>query len=132
MKKKILAVDDSKAIRFLLQTVFSKNYQVITASDGCSAVNWLTRRNLPDLIIADPNLPDMKEWELIEYLAASGMYGNIPIMVLSALDKKETQQRCKEYGVQQYFLKPFNPLDLVKTVDNFTSIGRKLHESTLL
>ncbi|MEO5998457.1 MAG: response regulator [Chitinophagaceae bacterium] len=132
MKKKILAVDDSKAIRFLLQTVFSKNYQVITASDGCSAVNWLTKRNLPDLIIADPNLPDMKDWELIEYLAASGMYGNIPVMVLSAFDKKETQQRCKEFGVQQYFLKPFNPIDLVKTVDNFTSIGRKLHESTLL
>ena len=36
MKKKILAIDDSKAIRFLLQTVFSKNYQIITASDGCS------------------------------------------------------------------------------------------------
>jgi len=132
MKKKILAVDDSKAIRFLLQTVFSKNYEVITASDGYSAVNWLTRRNLPDLIIADPNLPDMKDWELIEYLAASGMYGSIPVMVLSAFDKKETQQRCKELGVHQYFLKPFNPIDLVKTVDNFTSIGRKLHESTLL
>ena len=132
MKKKILAIDDSKAIRFLLQTVFSKNYEVVTAADGYSAVNWLTRRNLPDLIIADPNLPDMKAWELIEYLAASGMYGNIPVMVLSAFDKKETQQRCKELGVQQYFLKPFNPLDLVKTVDNFTSIGRKLHESTLL
>lgn len=132
MKKKILAIDDSKAIRFLLQTVFSKNYQVITASDGCSAVSWLTKRNLPDLIIADPNLPDMKDWELIEYLAASGMYGNIPVMVLSAFDKKETQLRCKEYGVQQYFLKPFNPVDLVRTVDNFTSIGRKLYESTLL
>lgn len=130
MKKKILAIDDSKAIRFLLQTVFSKNYQVITASDGCSAINWLTKRNLADLIIVDPNLPDMKDWELIEYLAASGMYGNIPVMVLSALDKKETQQRCKDYGVTQFFLKPFNPIELVKVVDSFTSVGRKLHENT--
>ncbi len=132
MKKKILAIDDSKAIRFLLQTVFSKNYQVITASDGCSAINWLTRRNLPDLIIADPSLPDMNDWELIEYLAASGMYGNIPVMVLSALDKKETQQKCKEFGVRQFFTKPFNPIELVKSVDNFTSIGRKVHEISLL
>lgn len=130
MKKKILAIDDSKAIRFLLQTVFSKNYQVITASDGFSAINWLTKRNLADLIIVDPNLPDMKDWELIEYLAASGMYGNIPVMVLSALDKKETQQRCKDYGVTQFFLKPFNPIELVKVVDSFTSVGRKLHENT--
>lgn len=132
MKKKILAIDDSKAIRFLLQTVFSKNYHVITASDGCAAVSWLTKRNLPDLIIADPKLPDMKDWELIEYLVASGLYGNIPVMVLSALDKKETQQKCKEFGVHHFFLKPFNPVDLVKTVDSFTSIGRKIHETTLM
>ncbi len=130
MKKKILAIDDSKAIRFLLQTIFSKNYQVITASDGCSAINWLTRKNLPDLILADPKLPDMKDWELIEYLAASGMYGNIPVMVLSALDKKETQLKCKELGVRQFFTKPFNPIELVKSVDHFTSAGRKLHESS--
>ena len=131
MKKRILAIDNSKAIRFLLRTVFSKNYQVITAADGCSAINWLTKRDLPEIIIADPNLPDMKDWELIEYLTASGMYGNIPIMVLSALDKKEIQQKCKEFGVSQYFTKPFNPIELVKSVDNFTSIGRKMHESSL-
>jgi len=131
MKKKILAIDDSKAIRFLLQTVFSKNYQVITASDGCSAISWLTKRNLPDLIIADPNLPDMKDWELIEYLAASGMYGNIPVMVLSAFDKKETQLKCKEFGIVQFFLKPFNPIELVKSVDNFMSAGRKLYQGIL-
>jgi len=131
MKKRILAIDNSKAMRFLLNTVFSKNYQVITAADGWSAINWLTKRNLPELIVVDPNLPDMKDWELIEYLTASGMYGNIPIMVLSALDKKEIQQKCKEFGVRQYFTKPFNPIELVKSVDNFTSMGRKMHESSL-
>ena len=131
MKKRILAIDNSKAMRFLLRTVFSKNYQVVTAADGWSAINWLTKRNLPELIVVDPNLPDMKDWELIEYLTASGLYGNIPIMVLSALDKKEIQQKCKEFGVRQYFTKPFNPIELVKSVDNFTSIGRKMHESSL-
>jgi CheY-like chemotaxis protein len=73
----------------------------------------------------------MKDWELIEYLAASGMYGSIPVMVLSALDRKETQLKCKEFGVRQFFIKPFNPIELVKTVDNFTSIGRKLKESAV-
>jgi CheY-like chemotaxis protein len=131
MKKKILAIDDSKAIRFLLQTIFGKNYQVITASDGCSAINWLNRKNLPDLIIADPNLPDMKDWELIDYLAASGMYGDIPVFVLSALDKKETQLKCKEYGVSQFFTKPFNPIDLVKSVDNFSWTGKRVLQNTL-
>jgi len=91
MKRRILAIDDSKAIRFLLQTLLSKNYQVITAADGCSAINWLSQNELPDLIIADPQLPDMQNWELIEQLASSGLYGSIPVIVLSALDQTETE-----------------------------------------
>lgn len=129
MKKKILAIDDSKAIRFLLRTVFNRNYYIVTAADAGSAMFWLTKRNLPDLIIVDPQLPDIKNWELIEYLAASGMYGSIPLMVLSALDKVETQDKCKDLGVEQFFLKPFNPLELVKSVDRFTSVGKKMRES---
>jgi CheY-like chemotaxis protein len=125
MKKKILAIDDSQAIRFLLQTVFAKTYEVFTAADGYSAMSHLTKRNVPDLIIANPRLPDLKDWELIEYLTNSGLYGDIPIMVLSAFDRKETQMKCKEFSVNQFFLKPFNPLDLVKAVDHFTAVRNK-------
>lgn len=121
MKKQILVIDDSKAIRFLLQTVFGKKYQVITASNASAAMNWLTKRNLPDLIVADPQLPDMNDWELIEYLTSSCLYGSIPVAVLSSFDKKETHLKSKELGVKHYFLKPFNPLDLIRTVDNLTS-----------
>lgn len=117
MKRKILAIDDSKAIRFLLQTVLSKEYQVVTAPDGCSAMYWLTQNNLPDLIIADAQLPDMNNWELIEQLTSSGLYNSIPFIVLSSLDKIETQAKCLEYGIQFYFNKPFNPIELMEAVN---------------
>ncbi len=116
MKKRILAIDDSKAIRFLLHTLLSKNYQVITAADGCSAINWLSQNDHPDMIIADPQLPDMQNWELIEHLSTSGLYGSIPIIVLSALDSTETQEKCEELEIRDFFTKPFNPIDLVNTV----------------
>ena len=116
MKKQILAIDDSKAIRFLLQTVLGKEYQVITVPDGYSAMYYLSHRAMPDLIIADPQLPDMENWELIQQLASSGMYGDIPVLVLSGLDKKETEAKCLEYGVTKYFLKPFNPVDLLSAI----------------
>ena len=117
MKKQILVIDDSKAIRFLLQTVLSKNYKVITMPDGCSSMYWLSKRNFPDLIIADPQLPDMENWELIQQLFSNGMYTSIPIMVLSGLDKEETAKHSGQFGVAHFFLKPFNPLDLVREVD---------------
>lgn len=117
MKKNILAIDDSKAMRFLLQTVLGKDYQVITAPDGCSAMYWLSKRNLPDLIIVDAQLPDMQDWELIEQFTSSGIYRDIPLIVLSSLDKGATQAKCLEYGITDHFTKPFNPIDLVEAVN---------------
>lgn len=117
MKKQILAVDDSKAIRFLLQTVLGKEYQVVTVPDGCAAMYWLSKRNFPHLIIADPQLPDMENWELIQQLSSSGIYNSIPVVALSGLSKSETELKCMEYGVQKFFLKPFNPVELVTAVN---------------
>src|SRR5687768_1444322 len=132
MKRQILAIDDSKAIRFLLQTVFGKKYQVITASDGCSAMYWLTKKNLPDLIIADPQLPDMEDWELIQYLRNSGLYGKIPVIILSntKLDKTKAQDYCREMKIEYKFVKPFNPIELIQAVDK-TIKGIKAKEPAL-
>jgi len=118
MKKKILAIDESKAIRFLLQTVLGQKHQVITASDGCSALYWLSKKNLPDVIILDPQLPDMQNWELLEHLKSSGLYGHIPVIVLSSLDAKETAARCKEFEVRHFFQQPFNPVELESAIND--------------
>ncbi|WP_431214297.1 response regulator [Puia sp. P3] len=118
MKKQILAIDDSKAIRFLLQTVLGRSYQVVTVPDGYSAMYYLSNRELPDIIIADPQLPDMEEWELIAQLSTSGLYGEIPLIVLSGLDEEETAARSLQYGAVKYFSKPFNPVDLVNFLGN--------------
>jgi CheY-like chemotaxis protein len=123
MKKQILAVDDSKAIRYLLQTVLGQDYHVVTVPDGFSAVYYLSNRSQPDLIIVDPQLPDMENWELIQQLSTSGMHGGIPVMVLSALAQQETELRCMEYGVVRYFMKPFNPIELLDAVRDLVVTG---------
>jgi len=128
MKKKILAIDDSKAIRFLLQTVLGKEHQVVTAPDGCTAMYWLSKRNIPDVIICDPQLPDMKEWELIEELSTSILYRDIPLMVISSIDKMETNMKCEEYGIADYFMKPFNPVLLLESINGMTG-KKKLGEA---
>ena len=121
MKKKILAIDDSKAMRFLLQTVLSNDFEVITAPDGCSAMYWLSKRNMPDMIILDAQLPDMQNWELVEQLSSSGLYSEIPFVVLSSLDKIETEAKSKEYSVVKTFHKPFNPVLLLDSIRQFFS-----------
>lgn len=116
MKKNILAIDDSKAMRFLLQTVLSKDNHVVTAPDGCTAMYWLSQRNFPDLIIVDAQLPDMNDWELVEQLSTSMLYKDIPIFVLSSLGFEETRDKCQELGVAHFFMKPFDPVILAESV----------------
>lgn len=120
MKKQILAIDDSKAIRFLLQTVLGKEHQVVTAPDGCTAMYWLSKRNIPDLIICDPQLPDMKDWELIEELSTSIVYRSIPVMVISSINNIETKLKCEEFGISEYFMKPFNPVVLLESINKMS------------
>lgn len=121
MRRCILAIDDSKAIRFLLHTVLGKEHQVITAPDACSAMFWLAKKNLPDLIIVDPQLPDVQNWELIAEFSSSAIYRDIPLIVLSSLDKDTTAAKCLKFGISDYFTKPFNPLELNETVKKVMS-----------
>jgi len=121
MKRCILAIDDSKAIRFLLHTVLGKDHQVVTAPDACSAMFWLAKKNLPDIIIVDPQLPDVKDWELIEEFSSSALYRDIPMVVLSSLDKDITAAKCLKYGISDFYTKPFNPLELNETVQKLMS-----------
>jgi len=120
MKKKVLIIDSSKAIRFLLETVLGSDYEVITAADGCSAMYLLSKRILPDLIITDPQLPDLENWELIEQLSESILFRHIPVIVLSSLNQEETSRKCEEHGVVRHFNKPFNPLVLLESINKIS------------
>ena len=119
MKQTILVINDSKAIRFLLQTILSKKYNVISFPDACTTMQWLLRKNIPQLIIADPQLPDCENWELISNLHNSGLYGNIPVIVLSNLSEQEMIVKATEYtNVIKSFSQPFNPLELLEVVES--------------
>jgi DNA-binding NtrC family response regulator len=124
MKQTILVINDSKAIRFLLQTILGKKYNVISFPDACSTMQWLLRKNIPQLIIADPQLPDCENWELISNLHNSGLYGNIPVIILSNLSEEEMIVKATEYtNVIRSFSQPFNPLELLEEVENMVMAG---------
>jgi response regulator RpfG family c-di-GMP phosphodiesterase len=125
MKHTVLVINDSKAIRFLLQTILSKKYNVISFPDTCSTMQWLLRKNIPHLIIADPQLPDSENWELISNLHNSGLYGTIPVVVLSNVSEEEMIVKCAEYtNVVKSFTQPFNPLELLEVVDHLVAAER--------
>jgi CheY-like chemotaxis protein len=112
MKKNVLVIEESKAIRLLLKTVFQDSFQTFCASNASSAINWLSHGNNVNVIIVNPELPDTDSWELVEYLKTSVLYSRIPIIVLSSFEEAEVAAKCREFDIAKYLCKPFNPLDM--------------------
>lgn len=122
MKRKILVITESKAIRFLLQTVLHDQFNTITAAEAADAMYCISQAELPDAIVIDPHLPDTEPWELVEHLKTSGLYKQIPLIVISAQPEDELVSLCLNYNVDAYFHKPFNPIDLKKKLESLTSL----------
>lgn len=117
MKKKLLIIDDSSPIRFLLEAMFSKEYTVFSAPDGLVAMAWLSKGNMADLIITDLAMPNVDGWELLEYLSESQLYKDIPVVVLSGNTNVHLEEVTSLYqNVHEVMRKPFNPIDLLDRV----------------
>jgi CheY-like chemotaxis protein len=116
--KKILVVDDNISMRYLLENILKKSYNVRTADDGLTAMMMLSQGFNPDLILTDINMPSINGWELIVYLKKSMLYKNIPIVVLTSTSLEESKVEVESELIYGCIKKPFEPVDLLHRVSN--------------
>ena len=116
MAKKILIVDDSKAIRQSISYVLEQNgYQVAEAEDGLDALERLEAAPV-DLIITDVNMPNMNGIELIEAVRADTRAAAVPILVLTTESGSSVLEKGKAAGASGWIVKPFSTDKLVAAV----------------
>ena len=112
MKKNILIIDDELSIRILLENYLKKDYDVVTKNDGMDALKWMEEGNIPDLIVADIQMPNLDGYEFIKNIKASGFFKHIPIIMLSGIESSSEKVKCLKLGADDYVVKPFNPEEL--------------------
>ncbi|WP_020529851.1 response regulator transcription factor [Flexithrix dorotheae] len=117
-KQTILIIDDHVSIRKLLEFVLAKDYNVITKQNGLEAIKWIFNKNIPDLIIADIDMPELDGYSFTQQLKAGVFYSDIPIIILSGNDSSDDKIKLLKVGVEDYMVKPFNPKELLIRVDN--------------
>ncbi|GAB1417567.1 response regulator [Bacteroidales bacterium] len=117
MKKKILVIDDELSIRMLLDNFLSKTYEVITKSDGMEGIDWLEKGNMPDLIVADIQMPNMNGYDFIKNIRSSGYFKDIPLIMLSGIESSQEKVKCLKLGANDYMVKPFNPEELAVRIE---------------
>ena len=118
IKRNILVIEDHKSVRLLLDQFLSKHYSVTCKKDGFEGLAWLSYGNLPDLIILDMSMPRLSGLDFLNNIRTSGLFRDIPVLVVSAEEDSRIINKCKELGIEGFIEKPFNPIDLNTKIKN--------------
>ncbi len=118
MKRKILFVDDRTEFRQLTKSILDSEFEVVGAENGIVALAKLQSGYLPDLIITDLLMPVLDGKDFVEQLKISGVWKDIPIIVLSNVDKSDEKIKLIKLGVNDYLEKPYNPAELIARIEN--------------
>jgi DNA-binding response OmpR family regulator len=111
--KKILIVDDEPTLVATLKYNLERdNFQVLSASDGESALNE-ARAGKPDLIVLDLMLPGVSGLEVCRILRKET---SVPIIMLTAKDAEIEKVVGLEVGADDYVTKPFGMQELLARV----------------
>ena len=105
----ILVVDDDRAMRTILRSVLSKDFEVTVKNNGFEAMHWLMAGNTPDVIVSDIVMPYLDGCEFIQYIRQNDALASVPIIVLSGHESKEVKEEALRYGAEKFFSKPFDP-----------------------
>jgi two-component system chemotaxis response regulator CheY len=118
MKKTLLALDDELSILKILDFYFNKSYTVVAKQNGKDALEWMQQGVIPDVIIADVNMPEINGLDFIRQIRASGFFKNVPLIMLSGNEGTSDKIKCLKAGADDYVIKPFNPEELEARIDN--------------
>ncbi len=121
--KRILVVDDEKAILLLFEAAFTKlGYTVITTESAHEALTLLKKKEIPVMFL-DLNMPEMDGVKLCREIRK-----DMPMAIIYAITGHPSLFEladCRDAGFDDYFKKPVNLSTLVKTAeDAFEKIER--------
>ncbi len=120
--KQVLIIDDEPIMRKLLEQILKDKYEVISLENGREGLEWMYSGNIPDLVVADLNMPEINGFEYIKKVRESGFFNDVPLIVLSGEESSAERIKCLKLGANDYLIKPFNPEELGLRIDNLISL----------
>ena len=120
----ILAVDDTPAnLQVLAAMLKDHGYKVRPVPSGKLAL-LAARRDPPDLILLDINMPEMNGYEVCEHLKADNKLKEIPVIFISALTEQLDKVKAFATGGVDYLTKPFQMEELHARVETHLNLRR--------
>ena len=115
--KKILSIEDEHQLQNLLIKSFEREgYTFLQAYDGERGLQ-VARESHPDCILLDLILPKRGGFSVLEELKKDEKTKNIPVIILTNLDKSEDVERALRLGALMYLLKTdYDPTGIIQKV----------------
>jgi two-component system, cell cycle response regulator DivK len=114
--KTVLYVEDNEYnLKIVRQLLARTSYRLIEAVDGELGVET-ARRELPDLILMDIQLPKLSGLDATRALRADPKTAAIPIIVITSFALSGDDQKAKDAGASAYLAKPYSPRELLQMI----------------
>ena len=112
----VLVVEDEEHIRNILEyNLKLDGFDVYQAEDGPKGLE-LARKKKPDVILLDWMMPEMDGLEVLSELKHNKKTSRIPVFMLTAKGTVGDMDRAFDIGADDYITKPFDPMQLGKTI----------------
>jgi two-component system chemotaxis response regulator CheY len=117
MARTVLVVDDSPTMRGLVgATLKAIGFSVVEAGNGKEALDAADRAASLDLVITDLNMPIMDGIAFVRQLRTRAKMKYTPVLLLTTETSTEQKDKAKSAGATGWLTKPFDPKQLVATV----------------
>jgi CheY-like chemotaxis protein len=117
-KKKVLIVDDDKEfLDELKELLLLSGYEAVTISESSAALDAMVAVE-PDVVVLDIKMPGMNGFQVAQQIKQRAQHAHIPIVAISGYFKEEGHSEAiKGCGIVACLNKPFNPLDIIATIE---------------
>ena len=110
----ILIVDDHSDIRRLLSISLSREFHILEATGGASALD-VVRHQHPDAVLLDVMMPgDIDGLQVLKLIKTDPKTRAIQVVMISARGQTSDHEAASKLGADAYFVKPFSPLQIVR------------------
>ena len=110
MALNVLIVDDSAAIRKILQRVLRQTEvplgEILEAGDGVEALSLLKTQQI-GLVLSDVNMPNMDGLQLLAEIRATEALKSVPVVMITTEGSQNKVMEALSLGASGYVRKPF-------------------------
>jgi len=116
MSRTLLLADGSVTIQRVVELTFAhEDIRVTAVSDGRKAIQML-ETDLPDVVLADVDLPEVDGYALAAHMRRVPRLKNVPLLLLAGAFEPVDQQKARDVGSDGVIIKPFEPQVVVNRV----------------